>query len=124
MLRYGYPKQVHLVGFPVGAFMQHLLIGDVFEIVCQSFPVKPCKGVEPLHHDHYFGKDYINAVSLPYMNFFMFKDLLVGFPIVFFGINKNTTHEGIRGFVSPEFNNADFSIEDIGQAVLLVKKYA
>ena len=95
-------EKAHLVtGFFHFRIVQQLVVGQKFQIVLEFFPVQPGEWIEPLKYQDDFRQYNIQRMTLWDMNFFMEKDLVICFPIIFLRVDENIITKR-TGSLSPD----------------------
>ena len=69
--RSGNTKQAKLIGCLVRALLDHLIIGQVFQVLLDLLFIDPGKRIKPLENDQKLRKEDVDAMPLVNMNAFM-----------------------------------------------------
>src|SRR5688500_5450932 len=116
-MRCRYFYQAKLVAFFINLLLYQLVVGEEFKIAFDLPAIYPRKGIEPLKDQYEFRNQNIKGVFLPDMNFFMQQDLVIRFPFIFFGVDKNNIAKGAGCFITAYFHYPVFTIDDNRVAV-------
>jgi len=112
-MRGRYPEQTQLVGRPLYVpVQQHRCVGEEFEIVLHFPAIPPYEGVEPLENEGDLRQQDIQRMPAADMDLFMDKDLVVGFPVIVFRVDKNGVAESAGCAVAPDLNDPETTVPD------------
>src|ERR1700743_3831465 len=89
---------------------QHAGIGKEFQVVLHLPSVKPGKWIEPLDDKRDLRQQNVQGVTASHLYLFMDKDLIVGFPIIVLGIDKNGVAKRAGRPVATDLYDAETTI--------------
>ena len=84
------------------------------QVILQGFSISPGKRIKPLENDKQFGQHDVYAVALLYVDFFVRKDLFVGFIVVQSRVDKNVPSKRTGRAVAAGLHDPEPAVPDDG----------